>query len=148
MQMSRSEFERLVGEALDSLPDEFARLVDNVAVIVEEEPTEEDLELLDDEELEDDDEVDDADGELDDDDDDDSADDDHDHEELLGIFRGVPLTQRAYDSYGTLPTQIAIFRGPILRVARDRSEALREIRETVIHELGHYFGLDDETMVF
>ena len=44
--------------------------------------------------------------------------------------------------------QIAIFRGPILRVSRTRNDAHRQIRETVIHELGHYFGLSDEEMVF
>jgi predicted Zn-dependent protease with MMP-like domain len=45
-----------------------------------------------------------------------------------------------------LPDEIAVFRGPINRVARTRSEAVHEVRETVIHELGHYFGLDDDEM--
>jgi predicted Zn-dependent protease with MMP-like domain len=47
-----------------------------------------------------------------------------------------------------LPAQIAIFRGPIQRTTRTRREALREIRDTVIHELGHYFGLDDDEMEY
>jgi predicted Zn-dependent protease with MMP-like domain len=47
-----------------------------------------------------------------------------------------------------LPDQIAIFRGPILRIARDRDNAIHEIRDTVIHELGHYFGLDDHDMAY
>jgi predicted Zn-dependent protease with MMP-like domain len=107
--LSPREFDRVVEEALDELPRRFADLLQNVAVIIEEEPTREDLDVL--------------------------ADPDH---ELFGIFRVVP----------PLPDQIAIFRGPILRLARNRPEAVREIRDTVIHELGHYFGLDDEGMAY
>lgn len=61
-----------------------------------------------------------------------------DHHELLGIFRNHP----------PLPNQIVIFRGPILRVTRGRRDIERQVRETVIHELGHYFGLDDESMPY
>ena len=68
---------------------------------------------------------------------------DHDADELLGIYRGTPMTQRTHDMM-LIPDQIAIFRGPILRVTRTRGEAVRQIRETVIHELGHYFGLNDD----
>ena len=48
----------------------------------------------------------------------------------------------------SMPDQIAIFRGPILRLARSRDDAVREIRNTVVHELGHYFGLDDDAMPY
>jgi predicted Zn-dependent protease with MMP-like domain len=113
-----AEFERLVAEALDSLPERFAELLDNVVVVVEEEPSASDLDVM--EDL---------------------------HGELLGIYRGTPMTRRTYDSF-LLPDQIAIFRGPILRVTRGPREAKQQIRETVIHELGHYFGLDDDEMVF
>ena len=119
MHITPTEFEQVVEEALRTLPPQFADLLDNIAVVVEEEPSDEDLELVEDE-----------DG------------------ELLGIYRGIALTQRRYDMLPALPDQIAIFRGPILRVTRSRREALRQIRETVIHELGHYFGLHDEDMVF
>ena len=105
--ISLNEFEALVGEALDALPEEFLDLLDNVVVVVEEEPSEDDLDLT---------------GE----------------DEILGIFRVEP----------PLPDQIAIFRQPILRLARNKREAVNEIRDTVIHELGHYFGLDDHEMVF
>jgi predicted Zn-dependent protease with MMP-like domain len=117
-----AEFERLVEEALDSLPERFASLLDNVVVVVEEEPSASDLDVID---------------------------HDHDHGpgELLGLYRGTPMTRRSYDSF-RMPDQIAIFRGPILRVSRTAHEAHRQIRETVIHELGHYFGLSDEEMVF
>jgi predicted Zn-dependent protease with MMP-like domain len=113
------EFERLVAEALQSLPPRFAELVQNVAVVVEEEPSDDDLDLLDD-----------------------------DANELLGIYRGVALTRRTHDMLPMLPDQIAIFRGPIMRIARTRHEAVHEIRDTVIHELGHYFGLHDHDMAY
>jgi predicted Zn-dependent protease with MMP-like domain len=103
------EFSQLVEQALGELPERFTSLLDNVAVVVEEEPIDEDLDLLDD-----------------------------DHDDLLGIFRTQP----------PLPDQVVIFRGPILRNTRNRREAIREIRDTVIHELGHYFGLDDDGMAF
>ena len=121
MHLSRREFEALVEEALSGLPAQFAELLDNVAVVVEDEPSDDDLDVLDD--------------------------DDGDNE-LLGLYRGVALTRRTHDMLPMLPDQIAIFRGPILRIARTRPEAVREIRNTVIHELGHYFGLHDEDMPY
>jgi predicted Zn-dependent protease with MMP-like domain len=117
--LTRREFERVVGEALESLPKRFADLVENVLIAVEEEPTAEDLDGIEDD-----------------------ADDDS---ELLGIYRGVALTERTHDM-PLLPDEIAIFRGPINRIASTREEAVREVRETVIHELGHYFGLHDDEM--
>jgi len=119
MHVSHAEFEHLVEEALANLPRQFAELLDNVAVVVEEEPSDEDLEALED-----------------------------DDNELLGIYRGVALTRRTHDMLPMLPDQIAIFRGPILRVTRTRREAIHEIRDTVIHELGHYFGLHDHDMPY
>ena len=116
------EFETIVEEALAGLPEQFAEALDNIVVIVEEEPTEEDLDVLDD------------DGDPD--------------SELLGIYRGRPLTERSWSDLPDLPDQVAIFRGPILRVVESREEAIEEIRETVIHELGHYFGLDDHEMPY
>jgi predicted Zn-dependent protease with MMP-like domain len=116
--ISRETFEQLVEDALGELPKNFADLLQNIAVVVEEEPSADDLDLVEDE-----------------------------NGELLGIYRGVPLPQRSY-GMTLMPDQIAIFRGPILRVARSRHDAHRQIRETVIHELGHYFGLGDEEMVF
>ena len=115
--LTRAEFEDAVGEALDSLPPRFADRIQNVAISVEEEPREDDLDEND----------------LD------------EGGELLGIYRGVALTDRDHNA-PLLPDEIAIFRGPINRVARSRSEVLHQVRETVIHELGHYFGLDDDDM--
>jgi len=119
MHLSPAEFERVVEEALASLPPQFAELLDNVAVVVEQEPSADDLSIL------------------------------HDRRaELLGIYRGVALTRRHHDMLPMLPDTIAIFRGPILRVTRSREDALGQIRDTVIHELGHYFGLADHEMPY
>lgn len=118
MQLTRGDFERVVDEALESLPKRFADLVENVAISVEEEPTAEDL---------------------------DSIDDGDEDTELLGIYRGVALTDRTHDA-PLMPDEIAVFRGPINRVTHSWREAVDEIRETVIHELGHYFGLSDDDM--
>lgn len=116
------EFESIVEEALEGLPEQFAAMLDNIVVTVEEEPTDEDLGVLDD--------------------------GDEPGSELLGIYRGRPLTERSWSDIPDLPDQVAIFRGPILRVVTSRKEAVEEIRETVIHELGHYFGLDDHEMPY
>ena len=70
-----------------------------------------------------------------------------DEEELFGIFRGVPFFERG-TLVSSLPAQIAIFRGPILRLCGSRGEAVREIRDTVVHEVGHMLGLGDEEMPY
>lgn len=117
--LSRTEFERVVSEALESLPKRFADLVENVVVAVEDEPTAADFEGI--------------------------AGGVEDNSEILGIYRGVALTERDGE-FPLLPDEIAVFRGPINRIVRTRSEAVDEVRETVIHELGHYFGLSDDEM--
>ena len=122
MKLTQSEFERVVDDALASLPKRFTDLIKNVVIAVEDEPTREDFAF-------------DADG----------SDDDS---EILGIYRGVALTDRGVEDVPLLPDEIAVFRGPINRVARSRDEAVREVRETLIHELGHYFGLEDDEMPF
>jgi predicted Zn-dependent protease with MMP-like domain len=114
-----AEFESLVGEALDGLPPQFAELLENVAVVVEEEPDPEILDAL-------------------------GFDDE---EELMGLYQGVPLPERG-SQYQSLPDRIAIYRGPVLRLCGSRGEVVREVRDTVVHELGHYFGLDDEEMPY
>jgi predicted Zn-dependent protease with MMP-like domain len=123
MRVGREEFEALVEEALEQLPDDFKAALENVAVMVAEEPSEEDLEEV---------------GI-------DSGDPDRD--ELLGLYQGVPLTER--DSfYSALPDRVLVFRGPILRSCESRRQVIREIRETVQHELGHYFGMEEDELPF
>jgi predicted Zn-dependent protease with MMP-like domain len=117
--ISPREFEALVEEALGGVPESFRRYLDNLVVVVEEEPSDEDYDET----------------------------DTPDEEELFGIFRGAPFFERDR-AITNLPAQIAIFRGPILRTCATRGEAVREIRETVVHELGHLLGLDDEGMPY
>ncbi len=122
MPISSTEFEGLVETALADLPKRFADLLRNIVVVVEDEPSEDDLDVMDDEAY-------------------DAG------SELLGLYRGIPMTRRTHNMVA-LPDTVAIFRGPILRVARSRDAVVAQVRETVIHELGHYFGLGDEDMVY
>jgi predicted Zn-dependent protease with MMP-like domain len=114
-----AQFEAYVEEALASVPEQFRAFLENIVVVVEEEPAPEDYEETDTPE----------------------------DEELFGVFRGSPYFER--DHFVTeLPGQIVIFRGPILRNCSTRGEAVREIRDTVVHELGHLLGLGDEEMPY
>ncbi len=119
LRISAEEFESYVEEALAAVPEAFRRYLDNAVVVVEEEPTAEDYDES----------------------------ETPDEEEMLGIFRGVPFFDRQA-TVTSLPAQIAIFRGPILRLCETRGEAVREIRDTVVHEIGHVLGLEDEEMPY
>ncbi len=66
--------------------------------------------------------------------------------ELLGVYDGVPLTERDLMWGGTLPDRITIFRGPLVRMCENREDLLEEIAITVVHEIAHHFGIDDETL--
>ena len=119
--VSPEEFGSLVEQALAELPQPYARLVRDISVVVEEEPPPEVLEDL----------------ELD------SADD------LLGLYQGLSLAEESFfQSGGQQPPRIAIYRGPILRLCQTAEEVRREIRDTVVHELGHHVGLGDEEMPY
>jgi predicted Zn-dependent protease with MMP-like domain len=121
LQIDPEEFERLVQTALDGLPRHYRRLLKNVAVVIEEEPAREVLEELGCE----------------------SEDD------LLGLYSGTSLHGESFfDPAGQLPPRISIYRGPILRLCRTLEEVVQEVRETVVHEIGHHFGLDDEEMPY
>jgi predicted Zn-dependent protease with MMP-like domain len=118
--ISPREFEAIVEEALRGVPENFRRYLDNVVVVVEDEPTDEDYDET----------------------------DTPDEEELFGVFRGASFFERDRVLGASLPAQIVIFRGPILRSCETRGEAVREIRDTVVHELGHLLGLGDEEMPY
>ena len=116
--MTRREFEALVERALRRLPRTFKKKLGNVAVVVEDWPDDATLADLGIEPP----------------------------DTLYGLYRGVDLTRRD-SSYGNvLPDTITIYQGPIEEDCADEEEMAEEIRDTVIHEVGHYFGLDDETM--
>lgn len=114
------EFERLVGRALDSLPKEFGELLENVFVVVEDEPSADDLKAV-------------GMGPEDDD--------------LFGLYQGVPQSERDV-YYSALPDRVVIYRGPICRYCASRDEAIQEIRDTVVHELGHHFGMEEEDLAY
>ena len=120
MRISPEEFESLVEKALEELPDQFADLLDNVVVLVEEEPDPEDLEAL-------------------------GMDPEDD---LLGLYQGVPLAERDTFYMGALPDRVVLYRGPILRACANRRDVIREIRDTLVHELGHHFGMEEEDMPY
>jgi predicted Zn-dependent protease with MMP-like domain len=114
--MTRDEFAQLVAQALDELPDEFAKRLENVEVVVEDEPS---AQLLRQMRL------------------------DPHRQTLFGLYQGVPLPERGA-SYGmTLPDKITIFYGPLVRMFQSPAAIRREIVRTVVHEIGHFFGLDD-----
>lgn len=114
VEVSRSEFERMVGDALDEIPDALASEMQNVAVMVEDWPTPAQLARV-------------ARGGT-----------------LLGLYEGVPLTARGPLSYsGVAPDRITIFQGPLSQRARDAEALAASVRVTVLHEVGHYFGMDD-----
>ena len=116
--MKRAQFERVVERALRGLPRAFKEKLANVAVVVEDWADDETLEEM---EIE-------------------------PPDTLYGLYRGVDLTQRD-SSYGNvLPDTVTIYQGPIEEDCEDEAEMEEVIRETVVHEIGHYFGLDDETM--
>ena len=119
--MRRAEFERLVADALASIPRRFRDAMANLAIVVEDEPSRELLEEMEPEGLEND----------------PSA-------TLLGLYQGTPLTERAWDYGNTLPDRILLFQGPLERDSDDEDDLVVAIGETLIHEIGHYFGLSEE----
>ncbi len=116
--MTKSQFEALVARAMRSLPKTFRDKIKNIAVVVEDWA---DAETLAEMGIE-------------------------PPDTLYGLYRGIDLTRRD-GSYGNvLPDVVSIYQGPIEEDAADEEEMAEIVRETVVHELGHYFGLDDETM--
>lgn len=114
--MDRSQFDAIISDALDSLPPRFADAVDNVEVVSELWPTDVDL----------------RDGHA------------PPGSTLFGLYRGVPQTKRG-NYNAVLPDKIIIFIGPMIAIYGDDVERLKQqIHDTVLHELGHHFGLSDE----
>jgi predicted Zn-dependent protease with MMP-like domain len=109
VEMSREDFEVAVGEALDLVPEELARQMVNVVVLVEDDVP-------------------------------------AGHEELLGLYEGTPLTERDDGWAGSLPDRITIYRNPTLAVCDTVDEVVDEVAVTVVHEIAHHFGIDDERL--
>jgi predicted Zn-dependent protease with MMP-like domain len=107
--VSDSEFDDLVADALDQIPEPLAALMDNVVVLVEDEPPPEEA-------------------------------------GILGLYVGTPLTERDSNYTFRPPDQVFVYRGPLLRMCRDAEELSEEIAITVVHEIAHHFGIDDEQL--
>ncbi len=101
------EFEDLVSEALDMIPEQFTTAMDNVVVLIE---------------------------------------DHHPTQSLYGLYHGVALTRRTTHYSGQLPDTITIYRRPILGRARTYEDARERVITTVIHEVAHHFGIDDDRL--
>ena len=116
--MTRRQFEAVVERALRKLPRAFKGRLANIAVVVEDWADEETLEEMGIEPP----------------------------DTLYGLYRGVDLTQRDSTYGNVLPDTVTIYQGPIEEDCESEEEMADVIRDTVVHEIGHYFGLDDETM--
>ena len=109
IQMSRERFEELVSEALDRVPPELARLIDNCVVLVEDEAPADDP-------------------------------------DLLGLYDGIPITERDSSYVMAVPDRITIFRNPTLAMCESEDEVVEEVGITVVHEIAHHFGIDDDRL--
>jgi predicted Zn-dependent protease with MMP-like domain len=114
--MNRTEFRALVDEALATIPDRFRDAMQNIAIVVEDEPSpgalaEVGIEPPD---------------------------------TLLGLYEGTPLTERQWSHGNVLPDKITLFQDPIEDASSDRDDVVIAIAETLIHEIGHYFGLSED----
>ena len=109
LEMDAEEFEKLVIDELDALPDEMIDGLENVAFVTEDRPES---------------------GSLD----------------VLGLYEGVALTERDSYGFGELPDRIVLFREPLLAVVESIDELRDEIHVTLVHEIGHYYGIDDEQL--
>lgn len=133
--MSDREFERAIEEALDAMPEQFLEALQNVAVVWEDEPSAYHLGY-------DGDEWEDGFG----DEDADGAEDEALPDDLLGLFDGLSIVERADGYDDDIPDVITVFKGPHERCFDSRDEIVEEIGKTIIHELGHYFGLNEDQL--
>jgi predicted Zn-dependent protease with MMP-like domain len=109
IEMPRDRFEDLVAGALDQVPADLADLMDNVVVLVEDDPPPHDP-------------------------------------DLLGLYVGTPLTDRGDGYTMALPDTITVFRNPTLAMCSSEDEVVAEVQVTVVHEIAHHFGIDDERL--
>ncbi|OGH16028.1 MAG: hypothetical protein A3C30_00780 [Candidatus Levybacteria bacterium RIFCSPHIGHO2_02_FULL_40_18] len=113
--MDRARFEEIVNEGIESIPSEFLDKLDNVAIVIEDEPTEQQIRKL----------------KL------------HRGITLFGLYEGVAQDRRGSHYSGVLPDKITIFQNPILRASRDEEDMKEIVKLTVWHEIAHHFGMDE-----
>jgi predicted Zn-dependent protease with MMP-like domain len=109
VKMTRQRFEELVSDALDDVPQNLLNLMDNVVIIVEDDPPEDDP-------------------------------------DLLGLYDGFALTDRGWSYSAVLPDRIMIFRNTILSICETDEDVVKEVATTVVHEIAHHFGIEDERL--
>lgn len=114
----RTAFEKVLRQAIDDLPGMFREALRNVAIVVENRPPDWLLEEL----------------------------GIPPGETLYGFYHGIPLPERSVLDSGNLPDKISVYRGPLEEDFRDPGELARQIRTTLLHEIGHYFGMDEEDL--
>lgn len=108
VEMTRGRFEELVGDALDLVPEEFQKALNNVVVLVEDRNPEE--------------------------------------PSLLGLYEGIALTERDSTYSGVLPDHITIYREALLEICGSEQQVVDEVAVTVVHEIAHHFGIDDQRL--
>lgn len=114
MQLTDDQFDQIISRAMDELPQEYIKGLENVVIVQADDPTPEQLEKM---------KV------------------DH-HHILLGLYEGIPLTQRGSGFSGMLPDKITMFKNSILAVVTDDHELFEQVKRTLWHEIAHYYGLD------
>lgn len=117
--MTRDRFRKLVTEAIDTIPARFAREIKNVAIVIEDYPADD---LLDEMDM-------------------------GPEDVLLGLYQGTPLPERRWDHGNALPDRITLFQRSIEEDCESEDEIVVAIGETLIHELGHYFGLSEDEIM-
>lgn len=114
--MDTAEFERLMNDGIAAIPEPFRSKIENVAFVIEDNPSSEQQMQL----------------HLD------------DHHKLLGLYQGIPQTKRGVHYYAVLPDKITLFKEPILSLSDDPEIIKQIIADTVWHEVGHHFGLNEQ----
>lgn len=119
IRLSEEEFGKLVDEAIATLPEEFRPYMENVTVEIQPMPSREFMRTMD---------------------------IDCRADELLGFYHGVPLTEKSVSSVYEYPERIYIFQRNIESFCDSREEVVEQVRETVLHEIGHHFGMDEDDL--
>lgn len=116
--LSDEQFDALISRAMDELPKQYIERLDNVAIVMADDPTPEQIQRM-------------------------KIDNNH---LLLGLYEGIPLTQRGGGYTFVLPDKITLFKHPLMRVVRSEQEFFEQIKRTLWHEIAHHFGLSHADM--
>jgi predicted Zn-dependent protease with MMP-like domain len=108
-ELTAEQFERVVTDELDALPDDMVDGLENVVFVVEDRP---------------------EDGSLD----------------LLGLYNGIALTERGQYGFGEMPDRIILYREPLLSICDDEEQLREEVHVTLVHEIAHFYGIDDDKL--